>query len=129
VHVDDEFDRTRTLPQAILPRMARGCPVQMTIGTRPPCERLSVGGDPVSLDQGDLDRLLAALGGLGLQPAATVRDDIAALRLAGGVIDLLPTEAELSAVWLALAAAAELAPLGPALLQLQTLCDLGFERR
>jgi len=71
----------------------------------------------------ELDRLLEALARLDLRDADAVADDIAALRLAGGVIRLTPTEAELAALARALAAlAAEVRPLGPRLRRLASVC-------
>jgi hypothetical protein len=84
--------------------------------------RLAVGDEPVSLRPDELDRLQQALAALASRDAATVADDIAALRLAGGPIRLLPSEAELAAVHLALTAAGRSKPLGPELARLRFLC-------
>jgi hypothetical protein len=84
---------------------------------------LLIGDEAVSLGSDELDRLLEALAPLDLHEAASVAEDITALRLAGGAIRLLPTQAELEAVRLALVADEEREPLGPGLLRLAGLCD------
>ena len=74
----------------------------------------------------ELGRLLEALAQLELRGAEAVADQIAALRLAGGVIRLTPTETEIAALELALAAlAAEVRALGPALSRLASICADG----
>ena len=71
----------------------------------------------------ELGRLLDALVLLDLREAEAVAGQIAALRLAGGVIALTPTEAEIGALELALAAlAVDARPLGPALSHLASIC-------
>jgi len=71
----------------------------------------------------ELGRLLEALARLELRGAGAVADQIAALRLAGGVIRLTPTETEIAALELALAAlAAQARALGPALSRLASIC-------
>jgi hypothetical protein len=73
----------------------------------------------LSLSDEDLDRLLDALARLDLRDAEAIADQIAALRLVDGVIDLTPTEAEIAALESALAAlAADARPLGPGLTRL-----------
>jgi hypothetical protein len=85
--------------------------------------QLVVREEVLSLRGEELGRLLEALARLDLRDAEAVADDIAALRLAGGVIRLTPTEAELAALERALAAlAAEARPLGPALRRLASVC-------
>ncbi len=79
-------------------------------------ETLSVGDE-------ELDRLLEALARLDLRDADAVAGQIAALRLADGTIHLTPTEAEISALELALMTlAAEARPLGPGLARLASVC-------
>jgi hypothetical protein len=82
--------------------------------------QLAVRDEVLSLRSDELDRLLEALVGLDLRDAGAVAEQIRALRLAGGVIRLTPTEAELAALELALAGEAR--PLGPALLRLASIC-------
>jgi ABC-type transport system involved in cytochrome c biogenesis ATPase subunit len=85
--------------------------------------RLAVGEDVLPLDDEELGRLVEALAGLDLHEAEAVADQIAALRLAGGVICLTPTEAEIAALELALEALMDEArPLGPALSRLASIC-------
>jgi hypothetical protein len=85
--------------------------------------QLTLREDVLSVDDEELARLLDALDQLDLRDAEAVAGQIAALRLAGGVIGLMPTEAEIAALELALAAlAAEARPLGPALSRLASIC-------
>ena len=63
--------------------------------------RVTLDGEVVSLSGDDLDRVLAALTALDCHDAAAVAEQIAALRVAGGTIDLMPTEAEQDALRLA----------------------------
>ena len=94
----------------------------MTVSLDDPI-RVEVGEDGFVLSGHELDRLLGALGRLEPGDAETVREQIAALRLAGRVIDLTPTTAELAALRLALQLLAEgVEPLSPALLQLFEIC-------
>ncbi len=87
-------------------------------------EEFVLGGETVVLAREELDRLLQRLALLDLPAAAGVADDIEALRLAGGPIRLLPTEAELAALRLAVTAIAlAAAPLPPPLLRVQALCE------
>jgi hypothetical protein len=75
------------------------------------------------LSDEDLDRLLKSLAQLDLRDAEAVAGQIAALRLAGGVIGLTPTEAEIAALVSALSVlAADARPLGPALMRLASIC-------
>lgn len=77
----------------------------------------------LELSDEDLDRLLGALARLDLLDAEAVAGQIAALRLAEGVIRLTPTEAELAALVSALSAlGADAPPLGPALVRLASIC-------
>lgn len=86
--------------------------------------RVQVGEESVALQGHELDRLLAALEGIDLDGAEAVREQIAALRLVGRVIDLAPTEAELAALRVALRLLAETTePLSPALLELFDICS------
>jgi hypothetical protein len=85
--------------------------------------RIALRGEGLSLGDEELGRLLEALARLDLRDAGHVADQIAALRLADGVIRLTPTEGEIAALEVALAAlAAEERPLGPALTRLASLC-------
>jgi hypothetical protein len=71
------------------------------------------------LSDEDLDRLLEALARLDLRDAEGLAGQIAALRLADGVIRLTPTEAEITAL---VSALADARPLGPALMRLASIC-------
>lgn len=85
--------------------------------------RLALREDVLCVDDEELGQLLEALRRLDLGDAEAVADQIAALRLAGGVIHLMPTEAEIGALELALAVlAAEARPLGPGLSRLASIC-------
>ncbi len=87
-------------------------------------KEFALGDETVLLGSEELDRLLQRLALLDLPAAAGVADDIEALRLAGGPIRLLPTEAELAALRLAITAIAHVAaPLPPSLLRLRALCE------
>jgi hypothetical protein len=86
--------------------------------------KLAVHGGSVVLSDDLLGRLLHALARMDSHGAGTVREEIAALRLAGGEIRLVPTEAELASVRLALASLATASrPLAPALSELEALCS------
>ena len=65
--------------------------------------QLTMGGRMLSLSGEQLDELLVALAQLDGADARSVGEEIAALRVAGGVIRLTPTTAELSAVERAMA--------------------------
>lgn len=67
------------------------------------CTELAIGAETVLLNGDELDRLLETLAELDSPNAASVADDIAALRLAGGCIRLQPTQAELDVLQIALA--------------------------
>jgi hypothetical protein len=73
----------------------------MTVGLM--CTELAIGAETTLLSSDELDRLLEALAELDTAAAASVADDIAALRLAGGCIRLNPTEDELAVLRIALA--------------------------
>jgi hypothetical protein len=89
-----------------------------------PRTEITIGRGTVALRQDELDRLLRALGELRVPGAADIADEIAALRVAGVRIHLLPTESELDALRQATRAAepAAGAP-GSALARLRALCD------
>jgi len=94
--------------------------VKATVGVT---RQLALREDVLSMGDEELDRLLEALARLDARDAETVAGQIAALRLAGGVIGLLPTEAEIGALALALAALeAEERPLGSGLSRLACIC-------
>lgn len=67
------------------------------------CTELAIGPETVLLNGDELDRLLEALAELDDPNAASVADDVAAHRLAGGRISLQPTQAELELLQVALA--------------------------
>lgn len=69
--------------------------------------QVTVRDEAIPVRGDELQRLLDALARLGQRDADAVAEQIAALRLSGGVIRLTPTEAELAALELALAALAE----------------------
>jgi hypothetical protein len=69
--------------------------------------QLTLREEAVPVRGDELERLLDALARLGQRDADAVAEQITALRLVGGVIHLTPTEAELAALGLALAALAE----------------------
>ena len=88
--------------------------------------RVAPGGEIVCLSGEELDRLLLALAALDGRDAAAVGEQIVALRLAGGTIDLMPTEAERAALRLAVAAAGEGGEeVGGALADLVAICADG----
>lgn len=82
--------------------------------------QLALGEELLTLSSDELAQVLAGLRRLETRDAASVAEQIAALRLAGGVIRLTPTEAELAALRHALAD--EPHPLSTVLLQLARLC-------
>jgi hypothetical protein len=85
--------------------------------------QLELSEQALCLSDEDLDRLLESLARLDLRDAEAVAGQIAALRLAGGVIRLTPTEAEIAALVSALSVlAADARPLGPALTRLASIC-------
>lgn len=97
----------------------------MTTFTQRPA-RVALGGQVVALSGDELGRLLRALAGLDLRDAEAVGEQIAALRLAGGTIELTPTEAELAALRLALGGLADgTEEISPALLSLAAICAEG----
>jgi hypothetical protein len=63
--------------------------------------RVTLGGGVISLTGDELDLILEALAALDDRDGAAVAEQIAALRIAGGTIDLMPTEAEGEALRLA----------------------------
>jgi hypothetical protein len=89
----------------------------------PPTREIALGKDVFAVTAGELELLLASLRRLDSRDAATVAEQIAALRLAGGVIGLTPTEAEHAALRQALAE--ERQPLTAVLLRLACLCGHG----
>lgn len=71
---------------------------------------VSVGEAIVRLTRDELDRLLEALARLEQRDAEAVLEEIRALRLLGGTIRLLPSEAELASLEAALAGLAGKSP-------------------
>ena len=65
-------------------------------------QAVTIGTEAVCVGDEELDRLLAALAALDVPAAASLRDEIVALRLAGGPVQLRPTEAELEALRVAI---------------------------
>ena len=94
--------------------------------SKPERTRVALDGDVIALSDAELDRLLGALADLEPGAAASLAEQIAALRLAGGTIDLLPTEAELAALGLALEALGDDSDeTGPGLARLAAVCGEG----
>jgi hypothetical protein len=83
---------------------------------------LTIRDELLLLRADELDRLVEALGALGGNHAGAVAEQIMALRLAGGSIRLMPTEAEIAAMGSALALADEGRPVGSELLRLSSVC-------
>ena len=63
-----------------------------------PRTEITIGRGTVALRQDELDRLLKALQGLATNAATDIADEIAALRVAGVRIHLMPTKDELEAL-------------------------------
>jgi hypothetical protein len=70
-----------------------------------PRTEITIGRGTVAVRQDELDRLLRALGELEHQGAASIADEIGALRVAGVRIHLLPSESEIQALLGAIAVA------------------------
>jgi hypothetical protein len=90
---------------------------------------LMIGDDSVPLGVEELDRLVTALAEIEEGDASRVADDIAALRLAGGSIHLMPTVPELDAIRIALAAEGAREPLSEGLAHVAELCDAVPDRQ
>ena len=86
--------------------------------------RVVLDGEVVVLGGDELEQLLQTLAGLEPRAAESVAEQIAALRLAGGTIDLTPTEAELAALRLALEVIAGSKETGPGLVRLAAICGV-----
>jgi hypothetical protein len=82
--------------------------------------QVALGEELLALSSGELEQVLAGLRRLDTRDAAAVAEQIAALRLAGGVIRLTPSQGELAALRHALAG--EPQPLSAVLLRLARLC-------
>jgi hypothetical protein len=88
-----------------------------------PRTEITIGRGTVALRQDELDRLLKALATLATKAAGDIADEIAALRVAGVRIHLMPTEAELEALKAAIAASVPKGQNAPSSLQrLKELC-------
>jgi hypothetical protein len=88
-----------------------------------PRTEVTIGRGTVALRQDELDRLLKALATLATQAAGDIADEIAALRVAGVRIQLLPTQDELAALRAAIAASVPKGQNAPSSLQrLKELC-------
>lgn len=83
---------------------------------------LTVGGGSIRLRHAELNALLASLASLGGPDAASISEEIAALRVAGVRIDLRPSEAELDALRRAISATGASRPVPAALSRLRTFC-------
>jgi hypothetical protein len=88
-----------------------------------PRTEITIGRGTVALRQDELDRVLKALATLATKAAGDIADEIAALRVAGVRIHLMPTEAELEALKAAIAASVPKGQNAPSSLQrLKELC-------
>jgi hypothetical protein len=88
-----------------------------------PRTEVTIGRGTVALRQDELDRLLKALATIATAAAGDIADEIAALRVAGVRIHLMPTEAELEALRAAIAASVPKGQNAPSSLQrLKELC-------
>ena len=94
----------------------------MTASAIPRVE-VTIARSTVPLRQDELDRLLGALGGLDLSGAASIAEEISALRLAGVRIQLLPSENELVALRKALLQVEHTSRAGSGLSRLRVLCE------
>ena len=70
-----------------------------------PRTEITIGRGTVAVRQDELDKLLKALGALEHLGAASIADEIGALRVAGVRIHLLPTKSEIEALRAAIVAA------------------------
>jgi hypothetical protein len=84
---------------------------------------LLIGDDSIPLGVEELDRLVLALTELDDGEAARVADDVTALRLAGGSINLMPTTVDLRVIGIALSVARVREPLSEGLEQVVELCE------
>lgn len=91
-----------------------------------PRTEITIGRGTVAVRQDELDRLLKALAALEQEGAASIADEIGALRVAGVRIHLLPTEAEVKALRAAIVAAEPISRSpGSSLARLKALLDEG----
>ena len=91
-----------------------------------PRTEITIGRGTVAVRQDELDKLLKALAALEQEAAASIADEIGALRVAGVRIHLLPTAAEVKALRAAIVAAEPISRSpGSSLARLKTLLDEG----
>jgi uncharacterized protein YggE len=89
-----------------------------------PRTEITIGRGTVAVRQDELDKLLKALAALTQEGAASIADEIGALRVAGVRIHLLPTEAEVKALRDAIIAAEPISRSpGSSLARLKALLD------
>jgi hypothetical protein len=89
-----------------------------------PRTEITIGRGTVAVRQDELDRLLKALAGLEQEGAASIADEIGALRVAGVRIHLLPTESEVAALRAAILVAEPISRSpGSSLARLKALLD------
>ena len=89
-----------------------------------PRTEITIGRGTVAVRQDELDKLLKALAALDDQGAASIADEIGALRVAGVRIHLLPTESEVTALRAAIVAAEPISRSpGSSLARLKALLD------
>jgi hypothetical protein len=91
-----------------------------------PRTEITIGRGTVAVRQDELDKLLKALAALEQEAAASIADEIGALRVAGVRIHLLPTAAEVKALRAAIVAAEPISRSpGSSLARLKALLDEG----
>jgi hypothetical protein len=89
-----------------------------------PRTEITIGRGTVAVRQDELDKLLKALAALTQEGAASIADEIGALRVAGVRIHLLPSEAEFGALRAAIVAAEPISRSpGSSLARLKALLD------
>jgi hypothetical protein len=91
-----------------------------------PRTEITIGRGTVAVRQDELDKLLKALAELDQEGAASIADEIGALRVAGVRIHLLPTADEVKALRAAIVAAEPISRSpGSSLARLKALLDEG----
>jgi len=91
-----------------------------------PRTEITIGRGTVAVRQDELDKLLKALAALDQEGAASIADEIGALRVAGVRIHLLPTADEVKALRAAIVAAEPISRSpGSSLARLKALLDEG----
>lgn len=89
-----------------------------------PRTEITIGRGTVAVRQDELDKLLKALAALDHRGAASIADEIGALRIAGVRIHLLPTQSEIAALRAAIVVAEPISRSpGSSLARLKALLD------